>query len=188
MSRDNNVKGVRVMDKTKLSKLLSIILRHKPEAVGVTLDKSGWVDIDVLLKALNANGKKVSREQLQEVVDTNNKKRFAIEDNKIRASQGHSIDVDLGYEEATPPDILYHGTVQKFMDSIFEKGLIKGERHQVHLSKDTETATKVGSRRGKPVLLEVLAGDMHKDGFKFNVSANGVWLTEHVPVQYIRRK
>jgi len=148
------------MDKTKLSKRLSLILRHKPETVGVTLDSAGWVSIDVLLKALKNNGHKVSREEFQDVVDTNNKKRFCIEGNKIRASQGHSIPIDLGYLPATPPDILYHGTVQNFMDPIFNIGLIKGERHQVHLSKDVEIATSVGSRHGKPVLLQVRSGDM----------------------------
>ncbi len=174
------------MDNTKLSKLLSLVLRHSPETIGISLDKGGWVNVDVLLKALNSSGKSVSREQLQEVVNTNNKKRFCIDGNKIRASQGHSVQVDLGYEPASPPDILYHGTTQKFIESIFETGLDKGERHQVHLSKDLETAISVGSRRGKPVILEVKAGDMFNDGFIFHVSENGVWLTDHVPVKYLK--
>jgi len=145
------------------------------------------VDVDELLSAMKGNGRSLSREDLDQVVTNNSKKRFAYsEDGKrIRASQGHSIDVDLGYKAADPPKVLYHGTVEKFLDPIRDKGLIKGKRHHVHLSEDAETADKVGSRRGKPVILTVDTQAMLIDGHEFFVSANGVWLTETVPTKYL---
>jgi putative RNA 2'-phosphotransferase len=171
----------------KQGQFLSYVLRHKPEDVGIQLDASGWVDIDVLLAALKKTKYSLSREELQVLVDTNAKKRYEISDDgkRIRASQGHSVEVELGYTDAPPPELLYHGTVEKFIDGIRAGGLKKGSRHDVHLSPGTSEATIVGKRRGEPVILTIRSGDMHRDGFKFQVSTNGVWLTGHVPPQYI---
>lgn len=171
------------------SKFLSLILRHKPETIGITLDNEGWVSINVLLKALNKHSQyeKWNREKLEHIVETNDKKRFYIdkEFDRIRANQGHSIDIKIKYKESIPTGPLFHGTVQKYIDSIYEQGLHKMNRHHVHLSKDVDTAKQVGSRRGKPVILVIDAEQMHHDGFKFFISENGVWLTDHVPSKYI---
>lgn len=175
------------MDIKKKSKFLSLVLRHKPEKIGITLDKAGWVSVRDLLSALNKYGKKMTMEELQEVVQNNDKKRFSFSEDgrKIRANQGHSVNVELGYIEKEPPNVLFHGTVSKYLDSIFVSGLNKMQRHHVHLSKDIETATKVGSRRGKPVILVVDSKSMFERGHKFYLSDNGVWLTDHVPALYI---
>lgn len=171
----------------KISKFLSLVLRHQPEKIGLRLDEAGWAEVDELIEACRAHGMAVTIEELRHVVANNDKKRFSFSDDglSIRASQGHSIEIGLGYEPATPPEILYHGTAEQFLDSIRAQGLLKGKRHHVHLSADVETATKVGQRHGKPVVLEVKAGEMLRDGFTFHLSANGVWLTEHVPVFYL---
>jgi putative RNA 2'-phosphotransferase len=169
----------------RISKFLSLVLRHEPEKVGIKLDEAGWVPVDELLDAVNAHGHRMTLEELQEVVDTNDRKRFTLQDGYIRANQGHSVPVDLQLPEAEPPDCLYHGTVPRFLHLIRENGLLKGERHDVHLSPDRETAIKVGKRRGLPHILTVNARQMHGDGFKFYLSANGVWLTDHVPPKYI---
>lgn len=171
----------------RTSKFLSLVLRHKPEKIGIMLDDAGWTDVVGLLVALGKHGKRTSREDLDLVVKNNAKQRFAFSEDgtQIRANQGHSVEVDLKYEAVAPPEILYHGTVGKFMVSIREQGLIKGGRHHVHLSKDEITATIVGKRRGVPVLLMVEAMAMAFDGHEFFVSANGVWLTESVPPKYI---
>jgi putative RNA 2'-phosphotransferase len=170
----------------KVSKYLSKHLRHQPERIGLTLDPAGWVEIDTLITAAAEHGFRLTREELDHVVATNDKRRFAIEGTRIRASQGHSIDVDLGLPPATPPSYLYHGTVAGALDSIRETGLRPMSRHAVHLSADRETATRVGARRGRPVVLAVDAGAMHRDGHVFHVSANGVWLTDAVPPCYLR--
>jgi putative RNA 2'-phosphotransferase len=174
-------------DHTRLSKFLSLILRHEPAKVGLTLDEAGWVGVPDLLAALARHGRPITREALLHVVATSDKKRFALSEDgtRIRASQGHSVEVELGYEPATPPALLYHGTVDRFLHSIREQGLIKGERHHVHLSADPETATKVGSRRGRAVVLRIDAAGMARDGLLFYLSANGVWLTDHVPARFI---
>jgi putative RNA 2'-phosphotransferase len=169
-----------------LSRTLSYVLRHRPDSIGIALSNDGWVDIDILLKALAANGKRVSREQLAQVVAENDKKRFAIDGNRIRASQGHSVEVELGYTPAEPPEVLYHGTATRHLDAIFADGLVKGRRHHVHLSASTETAAKVGARHGKPVVLTVDAAAMVRDGALFYVSENGVWLTDAVPAYHLR--
>lgn len=177
------------MDKryTAISKFLSLILRHKPEVVGIELDKQGWVAIDVLLAACAAHGRALSRTDLDYVVANNNKQRFAVsaDGQRIRASQGHSVAVNLGYEVAEPPELLYHGTAVQNLPSIRRQGLVKGKRHHVHLSADKTTATAVGQRHGKPVVLTVKAGEMARAGFLFFLSANGVWLTETVPYAYM---
>lgn len=175
-------------DNKRLSKLLSYILRHRPDEYGVELDEAGWVDVSVLLEALAARGKAASREQLWSVVKNSDKQRFAFNEDgsRIRANQGHSVDVELGYNPAEPPTVLFHGTVEKFLESIRTSGLLRGERHHVHLSPDKVTASKVGQRRGRPVILQVDAAAMHADEHAFFVSDNGVWLTAHVPPRYIR--
>ena len=170
----------------KVSKYLSKHLRHQPERIGLTLDASGWVEIDDLLAATAAHNFRITREELDHVVASNDKKRFAIEGTRIRASQGHSIEVDLALPPATPPAYLYHGTVAANLDAIRAEGLRPMNRHDVHLSPDRETATRVGARRGRPVVLSVDTGAMHRDGHVFHVSANGVWLTQAVPPQYLR--
>ncbi len=172
----------------KVSKFLSLVLRHQPEKIGLTLDEAGWVEVTELLHACHENGFVITRPVLEEVVQTNDKKRFAFSEDglKIRASQGHSIEVELAYAPLTPPEILYHGTATRFLDSIKAQGLLKGQRHHVHLSGDQETATRVGARHGKPLVLIIESGRMHAAGFPFYQSENGVWLTDHVPSTYIR--
>ncbi|MFJ9161981.1 RNA 2'-phosphotransferase [Streptomyces griseoviridis] len=170
----------------KVSKYLSKHLRHQPERIGLTLDEGGWVEIDALLAAATAHGFHITRDDLDHVVEANDKKRFAVEGTRVRASQGHSVEVDLGLAPATPPPYLYHGTVGRYLDAIRAEGLRPMNRHDVHLSPDRETATRVGARRGRPVVLPVDAGAMHRDGHVFRVSANGVWLTQAVPPHYLR--
>jgi putative RNA 2'-phosphotransferase len=173
--------------RTHISKFLSLVLRHEPEAIGLTIDPSGWTSVDHLLARCNATGTKISLEELREVVSTSEKKRFAFSEDgtQIRASQGHTVLVELGYPPATPPEILYHGTAEQFLGSIRTGGLIKGERHHVHLSADAQTARTVGERRGASVVLTIRSGEMWRQGLLFFVSENHVWLTDHVPPQYI---
>jgi putative RNA 2'-phosphotransferase len=172
----------------KTSKFLSYVLRHKPEAIGVTLDQNGWVETGVLLEACRLHNHPLTREELEEVVRSNDKQRFAFSEDgsKIRASQGHSIEIELDYWVIEPPELLYHGTATRYLASIQEQGLVKGKRHHVHLSGDVETARKVGMRHGKPVVFQIAAGEMRRNGFVFYLSANGVWLTDHVPTRYIQ--
>ena len=172
----------------KSSKFLSLILRHEPERAGLKLGEAGWVGVDELLQAVNSHGVTLTLDQLKHVVATSDKKRFAFSDDgqRIRASQGHSIEVDLQYPPQTPPEILYHGTATRFLDGIRQHGLQKMERHDVHLSAETTVTVQVGGRHGKPALLMIRAGDMHRAGFVFRCSANGVWLVNHVPPQFIQ--
>lgn len=169
-----------------ISKFLSFILRHNPQTIGLHLDEEGWADVDELL-AKAASQHLITRELLDEVVTTNDKRRFTFNEDgtRIRASQGHSISVDLNLEKMDPPEYLYHGTVSKFIDAIKAEGLKKMDRQHVHLSRDKETATQVGSRRGIPHVLTISSGQMHQAGFAFYLSENLVWLTDHVPEQYI---
>lgn len=173
----------------RLSKQLSYHLRHAPERIGIELDPAGWVDVDVLLAALATHGKAMTRAELDRVVAENDKQRFAFDSTgtRIRANQGHSVPVDLDLPPATPPDLLYHGTVGTSVAAIMRDGLRPMSRHDVHLSPDVQTATKVGARRGTPVVLTVAAGRMARDGHEFRVSANGVWLVAAVPPDYISR-
>jgi putative RNA 2'-phosphotransferase len=170
-----------------VSKYLAKYLRHAPHELGLTLQPGGWVPVDDLLAAAERNGFPITYDELVECVETNDKRRFAFDEtgDLIRANQGHSVEVDLHLEEREPPEVLYHGTVERFLPSILAEGLNKGRRHHVHLSRDVETARKVGARRGKPVILEVAAGLMHRDGHTFFLSANGVWLTDAVPPAYL---
>jgi putative RNA 2'-phosphotransferase len=165
----------------KVSKYLSRHLRHDPARIGIQLDEHGWVDVDVLLRALGDQRFPVTRAELEEVVARNDKQRFALRDGMIRASQGHTIDIDLGLEPTEPPPVLFHGTSDRFLDGIRAEGLKAMDRHDVHLSPDRGTAVKVGSRRGRPVVLRIDAAGMVADGRTFYESENGVWLTEYVP-------
>lgn len=172
-----------------ISKFLSLVLRHKPETIGIELDQNGWTDVDSLLKNSNSYGIKFDKEILKHIVETNSKKRFAFNEtfDRIRASQGHSIEIDLGYTNQKPPEILYHGTSEKSVQSILDIGLEKQSRQQVHLSADIETAIKVGQRHGKPFVFKVLAEQMYNDKFEFFISDNGVWLTDTVPTKYLKQ-
>lgn len=172
----------------KLSKFLSLVLRHQPDLIGITSDEKGWVPVSELRKKATAYGNSFSLEELEYVVETNSKKRFAFSDDKgkIRASQGHSVAIDLGYEPKMPPEILYHGTATHFVESILKSGLEKRKRTQVHLSADQENAIKVGQRHGKPAIFEVAAGQMHTAGHLFYLSENGVWLTDSVPTVFLK--
>ncbi|HEY9372643.1 RNA 2'-phosphotransferase [Streptomyces sp.] len=170
----------------KVSKYLSKHLRHQPERIGLVLDAQGWTEIDALLRAAAAHGFPITRAELDHAVAANDKKRFAVEGSRIRASQGHTVEVDLGLPVAEPPAYLYHGTVARFLDAIRAEGLRPMARHHVHLSADRETATRVGARRGRPVVLSVDAGAMHRAGHVFHLSANGVWLTDSVPPEFLR--
>ncbi|HEY9438717.1 MAG TPA: RNA 2'-phosphotransferase [Streptomyces sp.] len=172
----------------KVSKYLSKHLRHRPERIGITLDPHGWVPVGELLRAANEHGFAVTRAELDHAVATNDKQRFQVEDGRIRASQGHTVAVDLGLPPATPPAYLYHGTVARVLDVIRAEGLRPMARHHVHLSADRETATRVGARRGRPVVLAVDAAAMHEAGHVFRVSANGVWLADAVPPRFLRLK
>ena len=172
--------------KTK-SKWISKHLRHSPEKVGLTLETGGWVRVADLLEAARNHRMSLSRAQLEEVVKSNDKQRFSFDrtGTKIRANQGHSVEVDLQLQPQTPPDTLLHGTATKNRESILEQGLHPGRRHHVHLSRDMETAIRVGERHGKPLVFRVDALKMHADGFQFFCSENNVWLVEAVPPQYL---
>ena len=170
------------------SKFISLILRHKPEVIGITLDDHGWTDTKELIEGVNKTHP-LTMEMLEEIVRTDEKQRYSFNEDKtrIRANQGHSIPVDADLTETEPPETLYHGTGEKSVPSIEKQGLKPMSRLYVHLSKDAGTARTVGSRHGKPVVYIVLAGEMHRDGYPFFLSANGVWLTREVPVRYLQR-
>lgn len=175
------------MNEKQCSKFLSLVLRHSPETIGIELDENGWVSVDQLLSCMSKNGNPISIEFLNQVVANNDKKRFAFSDDglRIRASQGHSVDINLGLSPIEPPSILYHGTATRFLESILEHGLTSQSRTHVHLSKSIETAYSVGKRHGSPVVLLIDAHQMFLDGHQFFQSENGVFLTDHVDVKYI---
>ncbi len=175
-------------DLKHISKFLSLVLRHDPAKVGITLDAAGWVEVEVLLPACAGNGKRISRESLDRVVAENDKKRFEFSPDgvRIRASQGHSVEVDLGYVPMVPPTSLFHGTATKNVSAILAEGIHRGSRHAVHLSETADTAVAVGTRHGRPVVLVVDSGAMHAAGFIFERSTNGVWLTAEVPPKFVR--
>jgi putative RNA 2'-phosphotransferase len=172
-----------------ISKFLSLVLRHQPETISIQLDQNGWTDVNDLIEKANNYGVKFDRETLNHIVATNTKKRFAFNEtlDKIRASQGHSINIELGYKNEKPPEFLFHGTAEKFVKSILDIGLEKRNRQHVHLSSDIETAIKVGQRHGKPFVFKVFAEQMYNDNFQFFISDNGVWLTDNVPTKYLKR-
>ncbi len=172
----------------KVSKSLSYVLRHQPDSIGVELEPAGWIEVDTLLMAFERSGRRISRSTLEHVVETNDKRRFELsgDGRRIRARQGHSVEVDLAYEAATPPDVLYHGTATRNLDSILEQGLSKGNRHHVHMSTNRRAMLAVGMRHGRPVLLAIDAAQMREDGHEFFVTGNDVWLTDHVPPAYLK--
>lgn len=172
----------------RAGRFISKILRHKPEIIGITLDEHGWANVDELIAGVNRT-LPMDMETLEEIVRTNNKQRYSFNEDKtlIRANQGHSVPVDVELTQAEPPEILYHGTAERFTAAIDAEGLRPMSRLYVHLSKDAETAANVGSRHGKPVVYEVLAGEMHRRGVIFFLSVNGVWLTKEVPEEFLRR-
>lgn len=171
----------------RISKFLSWALRHHPEVIGIELDQNGWTEVNTLIEKSNLYGVQFDRETLDYIVATNSKKRFTFNGNldMIRANQGHSVQIELGYTSQKPPAILFHGTAEKFVTSIQQNGLQKGSRQHVHLSIDFENAMQVGQRHGKPYVFTVKAEQMHEDHFEFYLSDNGVWLAEHVPPQYL---
>ncbi|WP_207434743.1 RNA 2'-phosphotransferase [Sabulibacter ruber] len=175
------------MNDKDVSKFLSLVLRHKPEKLGITLDPNGWANVEELLNKMQQKGMPVDLEQLQRVVATNNKQRFAFnaDQTKIRANQGHSVQVDVELLPATPPELLFHGTSTTNAEAILREGITKRSRLHVHLSADAQTATQVGSRHGKPFLFLVKSGEMHRNGEVFYLSENGVWLTDFVAPQYL---
>lgn len=178
------------MDKKKqktISKFMSLVLRHQPDTAGLTIGEGGWVEVTQLLEGMASAGRSVTREQLDFVVSDNDKQRFQFsgDGTRIRATQGHSVEVDLGYEPATPPSVLLHGTPGKFLVQIREQGLTKQKRHHVHLHQDSSLAASVGQRRGRPVVLTIDAEGMSETGHSFFVTPNSVWLTDHVPPEFI---
>lgn len=176
------------MKKDRLSVFLSLVLRHKPEAAGIQLDEHGWANVNELIDGVNNTGRVLTMDKLEEIVADDEKGRYSFDESKqlIRANQGHSILVDVDLKEAVPPDILYHGTATRFLSSIQQQGIKPMSRLYVHLSKDMETATKVGARHGKSVVLLIDAKKMHEEGIKFYLSANGVWLTNYVEWKYAK--
>ena len=176
------------MNLKNISKYLSLILRHKPEVIGISLDEHGWANVEELIAGI-AKDYDFNMELLEEIVRSDEKQRYSFNEDKtlIRANQGHSVPVDVELVEQIPPDILWHGTGEKYVSAIDTEGLIPKSRLYVHLSKDEDTATKVGTRHGKPVVYHVLAKKMYDDGYKFFISVNGVWLTKTVPVKYLRK-
>lgn len=175
------------MNPTQKSKFLALILRHDPSTIGVKIDSNGWVNVKEFLEKSNSYGVPFTIEELKNIVRNDNKQRYSFNEDGtlIRANQGHSITVDVELKETEPPKLLYHGTVDRFLPSIKENGLKKMSRLHVHLSEDFRTAERVGSRRGTPIILKILAKEMFQDGFKFYLSENNVWLTEEVPSKYI---
>ncbi len=172
---------------TSISKFMSLVLRHQPDLIGLALDAAGWTTVDDLLARAATHGRAITRDELNEVVATSDKRRFALSDDglRIRANQGHSVEVDLGLPRAQPPEFLYHGTASRFVDSVMATGLERRSRHHVHLTANVATGEAVGRRYGKPVILRVAAGVMAAQGHAFFVSANDVWLVEAVPAEFI---
>jgi putative RNA 2'-phosphotransferase len=169
------------------SKFLSLVLRHNPDKIGITLDSAGWVPVKDLLAALARHGKPLDRATLAEIVHNCEKQRYAFSSDgeHIRANQGHSVEVELEHAPAAPPEHLYHGTAAQFLASIRKQGLLKGQRHHVHLSAETEMTLRVGARRGRPILLTIRAGDMYRAGYEFFLTPNQVWLADRVPPEFI---
>lgn len=172
--------------KDKLSVFISLVLRHKPDAAGIQLDEHGWANVEELIKGTKSTGRKIDMDILEEIVASDEKGRYSFSEDKslIRANQGHSIPVDVELREQEPPEFLYHGTAERFLEDIQTEGLRPMSRLYVHLSKDKETAIKVGKRHGKPVILQVHSGELFRNGNKFYLSENGIWLIQSVPTRY----
>lgn len=173
--------------KKQIGKFISLILRHEPQKIGLQLDDAGWADVTELLAGLKRKGRDISFEQLQDLVASNDKQRYSFNEDqtRIRANQGHSLSLDLQLPAREPPELLYHGTATRFVDSIRQDGLTKGSRHHVHLSANGETANQVGGRHGKPLVLTIASGEMHRKGHVFYCSENMVWLADFVPAEFI---
>ncbi len=173
---------------TRLSKFISLILRHEPEVIGIQLDGHGWAKVDDMLAGMCAAGRSIDRETLERIVRTDQKGRYSFDEDQthIRANQGHSIPIDLELTPVMPPDTLYHGTATRFLNSIRQEGICPMSRQYVHFSTDVETAVKVGKRHGKPVVLALDAGQMYRDGIELYVSANHIWLTKYVDWKYVK--
>lgn len=167
------------------SRFLSYVLRHRPDTIGVNLDEGGWIAIETLLAALARHGRPITRDVINQLAAGTDKQRFEVKNDRIRAAQGHSIQVDLHLPPVAPPPLLYHGTVERFLARIRDEGLQPRGRTYVHLSADPQTAAAVGTRRGNPIVLTIDAAGMHQHGFTFYQAANGVWLTNHVPPQWL---
>lgn len=179
------------MDLISVSRFISLILRHNPQAIGITVDRHGWADVGMLIEGIRAKkDPEFDMAALEEIVRTDDKQRYSFNEDHtlIRANQGHSIPVDVELEQTQPPECLWHGTGEKFTESIDSGGLIPKSRLYVHLSADQETAHTVGERHGRPVIYRVLSGEMARDGYEFFLSVNGVWLTKHVPVRYLEKQ
>lgn len=176
------------MDLSAASRFLSLILRHKPEVIGISLDEHGWAEVDEVVAGIRKT-REFDRDMLEEIVRTDQKQRYSFNGDRtlIRANQGHSIPVDVELETAKPPEFLWHGTGEKYLASIEKNGLIPKSRLYVHISSDIDTARKVGQRHGKAVIFRVFAGKMQEDGYTFYCSKNGVWLTKEVPVRYLEK-
>lgn len=174
--------------KDKLSVFISLVLRHKPDAAGIELDEHGWANVEELIEGTKSTGRKIDMDILEEIVATDEKGRYSFSEDKslIRANQGHSIPVDVELREQEPPEFLYHGTAKRFLEDIQTEGLKSMSRLYVHLSKDKETAMKVGKRHGEPVVLQIHSGEMFRNGSKFYLSENGVWLTKFIPTRYLK--
>ena len=172
---------------TNLSRYMSLILRHKPEVIGITLDEHGWASVNDLICGIEKNNPGFNMDILEQIVRTDSKQRYSFNDDKslIRANQGHSVNVDVELKEKEPPEYLYHGTGEKYVKSINQDGLIPKSRLYVHLSKDIKTAENVGKRHGKEVVYRINSGQMYRDGYKFYLSENGIWLTKEVPIKYL---
>ncbi len=179
--------GCDYMNLTNLSRYMSLILRHKPEVIEITLDEHGWASVNDLICGIEKNNPGFNMDILEQIVRTDSKQRYSFNDDKslIRANQGHSINVDVELKEKEPPEYLYHGTGEKYVKSINQDGLIPKSRLYVHLSKDIKTAENVGKRHGKEVVYRINSGQMYRDGYKFYLSENGVWLIKEVPVKYL---
>ncbi|MDY6622175.1 RNA 2'-phosphotransferase [Clostridioides difficile] len=173
--------------KDKLSIFISLILRHKPEIIGIKLDDYGYADVNELIEKTNNTGRNINIEILEQIVKEDNKQRYSFNEDrsKIRANQGHSINIDVELKELEPPEYLYHGTATRFLDNIKNEGIIKQSRLYVHLSRDIDTAIKVGKRHGTPVILKINTGKMYENGYKFYLSENNVWLCEYIPFKYV---
>ncbi|HGM3536419.1 TPA: RNA 2'-phosphotransferase [Clostridioides difficile] len=185
LAKEDEVKSMSKKD--KLSIFISLILRHKPEIIGIKLDEYGYADVNELIEKINNAGRNINIEILEQIVKEDNKQRYSFNEDrsKIRANQGHSINIDVELKELEPPEYLYHGTATRFLDNIKNEGIIKQSRLYVHLSRDIDTAIKVGKRHGTPVILKINTGKMYENGYKFYLSENNVWLCEYIPFKYV---
>ncbi|AUO78347.1 TPA: RNA 2'-phosphotransferase [Clostridioides difficile] len=185
LAKEDEVKSMSKKD--KLSIFISLILRHKPEIIGIKLDDYGYADVNELIEKINNTGRNINIEILEQIVKEDNKQRYSFNEDrsKIRANQGHSINIDVELKELEPPEYLYHGTATRFLDNIKNEGIIKQSRLYVHLSRDIDTAIKVGKRHGTPVILKINTGKMYENGYKFYLSENNVWLCEYIPFKYV---